>query len=83
MLSSVLNSEQAIQVHISIIRSFFAMRDSIQEEKNWDSSRLKIAINMKGTKNSDFFKQLHYNAAHEDLRDLFNRITSVGMWKLQ
>jgi hypothetical protein len=37
MLSSVLNSHEAIQVHISIIRSFFKMRDLLREEKNWDS----------------------------------------------
>jgi len=48
MLSSVLNSDQAIQVHISIIRSFFKMRNLLHDGKNWDS---KFSTLEKNTEN--------------------------------
>jgi hypothetical protein len=51
MLSSVLRSQQAIQVNISIMRTLFRLRDLLQAEKDYDA---KIDALTKGT--SDLFK---------------------------
>ena len=46
MLSSVLRSEQALQVNISIMRTFFKMRDILRAGENADA---KIAALEKNT----------------------------------
>jgi hypothetical protein len=51
MLSSVLRSQQAVQVNISIMRTFFKLRDLVKKDENADA---KIAALEKNT--TDLFK---------------------------
>jgi hypothetical protein len=51
MLSSVLRSQQAVQVNISIMRTFFKLRDLVKKDENADA---KIAALEKNT--TELFK---------------------------
>ena len=67
MLSSVLNSERAIQVNIQIIRAFAKMKNIILDRLDYDDLS-------KSLENFELRHQLEIHEIHEILEDMFKKI---------
>jgi 3-dehydroquinate dehydratase len=76
MLSSVLNSEKAIEVNISIIRAFVTFR-----QFSLTSSELKERISLIENQFPDIYKALDYLVEKDNVEETNNKRNKIGYKK--